>query len=141
MSGAAGASIQFADDVGFGRINELTRTIQLNRATATWDVLSHEISHMRFANGVGKWGTGTALSNFEINLMESIGYWGTYRTTGQMAELGSAFSQGALSTLRHQSTPAVRAALDRSYSVFGPGYVEDALRFNGLGLARRKVLP
>lgn len=137
-----GATVEFTDSVGLGMIDELSGTIKLNPANATWEVFSHEISHVRFSNAVGKWRTGQSLTNFEVNLMESIGYWGTYRRSGVLSDFyaGSSWSQSAISGLK-SGNAAARNSFNQSTRVFGQSYVEDALRFNGAGLAPRKSLP
>ena len=150
LSQRYGAKVSFDDTASFGRIDELTSTMHLNPKTATFDIVAHELSHVRFANAMGKWGTGKPLTNFEVNLMESIGYYGTYRkglASGlsrtdalSNASFGASFSQSAVSALRSGS-PAARSSLQRATQVFGRDYVEQALRFEGLGVAPRKPVP
>jgi hypothetical protein len=150
LSNRYGAKVSFDDTASFGRIDELTGTIHLNPGTATFDVVAHELSHVRFAQAMGKWGNGGRLTNFEVNLMESIGYYGTYRkgiASGlnhadalANSSFGPAFAQQAIQALRSGS-PAVQRSLQRAISVFGRDYVEQALRFQGLGIGPGKALP
>lgn len=132
------------------RSNERTGTIRLNPSTATFDVVAYELSHIRFAQAVGKWSNGKELTNFEINLMESIGYYGTYRKgiasglrhSGALLESssGPSFAQSAIQALRSRS-PGARTPLQRAIEVFGRDYVEQALRFRGLRIGPGKSIP
>jgi hypothetical protein len=150
LSSRYGAKVSFDSTASFGRIDELTGTIHLNPGTATFDVVAHELSHVRFAQAMGKWGTGKRLTNFEVNLMESIGYYGTYRkgiASGLChadalanSSFGPAFAQHAIQALRSGS-PAVQESLRRAIFAFGRDYVEQALRFQGLGIGPGKALP
>ena len=150
LSQRYGAKVVFDDAVSFGKIDELTGTIRLNPQSATFDVVAHELSHVRFSKAMGKWGTGKALTDFEVNLMESIGYWGTYRkglASGmshadalQKASFGPSFAQSAIQALR-SGAPAARASLERAVALYGRDYVEQALRFGGLGIKPGKSIP
>lgn len=145
-----GARIKFDSSASFGRIDELTGTIHLNPDTATFDILAHELSHVRFANALGKWKTGKELSNFEVNLMEAIGYWGTYNkgiscglTHSESISnslFGPAFAQQAIQALKSGS-PNVRNSFELAIKIYGREYVEQALRFRGLGMKASKDLP
>src|SRR5262249_27219850 len=96
---------------------------------------------------MGKWGTGQRLSNFELNLLEAIGYHETYleglaagvpRSTLLVdTQIGAPFAQGVNQALRSPS-PAVRQSLDRAIQIWGRDFVEDALRFQGQGLHPNK---
>ncbi|MCO5165161.1 MAG: DUF6531 domain-containing protein [Planctomycetes bacterium] len=144
------AKVVFDERAALGMTDELTRTIHLNPKAATWDIFAHEISHMRFATRMGKWGTGTPLSDFELNLMESIGYYGTYRSalgSGMRpsqaileANIGVPFSQSAINQLR-AGTPSTLASFERALRAYGRGYIERSLRFMGYGLNPRKPFP
>ncbi|MGE0761623.1 MAG: hypothetical protein AB7O38_31735 [Pirellulaceae bacterium] len=147
MARRFGAAVEFDENTLYGRIEERSGAIYLNAETATFDVLAHEVSHMRFARAMGKWGTGNSLTSFELNLMEAIGYWGTYRkalatsmssdVARLHASIGPAFAQSAIQAMRY-GWPQVRQSLDRAVSVFGRPYIESSLRFDGLGMSRRK---
>ncbi|MCO6457972.1 MAG: hypothetical protein J5I93_21930 [Pirellulaceae bacterium] len=150
LSQRYGARVVFDDAVPFGKIDELAGATRLNPHTATFDVVAHELSHVRFSQAMGKWGTGKALTNFEVNLMESIGYWGTYRkglASGLShadalanASFGPSFAQSAIQALRSGS-PAVPASLQRAIALYGRDYVEQALRFGGFGIRPGKSIP
>jgi hypothetical protein len=143
------ARISFDDTSPFGRIDEIRGTIHLNPATATYDVLAHELSHLRFAWTMGKWGNDLRLSNFEVNLMEAIGYYGTYRKGLSVglsvpdalanASLGPAMAQSAIQAIRSRS-PAAMLSLGKAVAFYGKLYVELALRFDGKGLGLHKLL-
>ncbi|MCA9130699.1 MAG: hypothetical protein KDB22_26610 [Planctomycetales bacterium] len=143
--------ILWDDAVSYGKIDEIAGTISLNPSTATFDVVAHELSHVRFAHAVGKW-RGQPLSNFELNLMEAIGYWGTYRKSriagsdhaAAMLDsgngLGAAMAQSAIQALRG-GNPAVIESLQKAIQFYGRDYVEAALRFAGAGIAPGKRIP
>ena len=135
----------------FGRIDELTKTVYLNPNTATWDVFSHEISHIRFSQAMGKWGSGAELTHFELNLMEAIGYYNSYQKAvasglspqAAMREvsLGPTYAQCANQAIKSGS-PEVQESLQKAVDLYGRDYVEEALRFNGSGISpRKRVLP
>lgn len=150
LSERLGARIRFDDSVMFGRIDELAGTITLNPKTATFDVLAHEISHVRFARFMGKWNTGQRLTNFEVNLMEAIGYHGTYRgalrsglsQTQALNEalIGPGFAQPAIQALRSGS-PRVLQSLNRARAVYGDDFIIMVLRFEGRGTTKAIPLP
>ena len=145
-----GAKVVFDEQMGLGRIDETTGTIHLNPDEATWTAFAHEISHVRFAAKMGRWKTGSRLTRFEENLMEAIGYWGTYRKAidsgmthaAAMMEmpLARTFAQAAISGI-HSGSPGVMASYRRAVEMYGNDYVEAALRFAGDGLKTRKEVP
>ena len=105
---------------------------------------------MRFYQAMGKWKTGEKLTNFELNLMEAIGYHETY-LEGQMfgvarrellvdTAISPAFTQPAVQAILRSDSPAVRASLERAINVWGRDFVEQALRNQGRGLHPRKLL-
>jgi hypothetical protein len=130
-------------------IDEVSGVIKLNSNTATYDVLAHEISHVNFSQVMGKWKTGEQLSNFELNLMESIGYCNNVRKSISLGvspnrafkeyELGAGFAQAAIQGLRSGS-PNVIKSYQRTVNYYGQNFVEDALRFNSKGLNDSKRL-
>jgi hypothetical protein len=135
-----GAKVVFDEGVAFGKIDELSKTIRLNPSTASWDVLSHELSHARFASNAGKWGTGSRLTSFEVNLMEAVGYTQTYRKAIGMgmspanalmeANIGGMFAQSAIQGIRSGAS-RVLSSLNRASDFYGRTYIEEALRFQG----------
>ena len=104
---------------------------------------------MRCAKAMGKWGAGVGLSNFEVNLMEAIGYYGTYRKSLASgltvadalanASLGPAMAQSAVQAIRSRS-PEVTASARKAIAFYGIQYVEAALRFAGKGIHPSKRL-
>lgn len=139
-----GVTVDWTEEVSFGKIDELTKTLQLNPQTASWDVLAHEISHIRFAYRLGKWGTGQKLTDFELNLMEAIGYWQTFRKGSSLGlppdqvlmdtYLGPRYAQGAnTSLLRNRPIdPGVLNSYRKAIDVYGEDLIKKALGFDML---------
>jgi hypothetical protein len=134
------ATMIFDEVAELGMIDELKGIVHLNKADATYDVLAHEISHVRFATQMGKWKTGQRLTNFEVNLMETIGWYTNYqkavKTGSSRAGAYQSFSPGpmwALDTIngiRSNSTSVINS-LEKAKSLYGKEFIEKALRFDG----------
>ncbi|WNO11314.1 hypothetical protein [Teredinibacter sp. KSP-S5-2] len=145
------AEVRFVgDEVSFGMIDELSGVIKLNPKTATFDVLAHEVSHVNFSRVMGKWKTGTELSPFELNLMESVGYYNNvrkainsgYSPAAAFDEfgVGAIFAQPAVQALKSGS-PKVLSSYTKAVDYYGADFIESALRFGGRGLSPNKKLP
>jgi RHS repeat-associated protein len=146
-----GVKIKFSDEISYGMSDERIGTMILNPEMATLDVIAHEVSHIRFANAMGKWNNGQSLSNFEINLMEAIGYYGSYRkaiSSGMSKELAlidtslgwDFFAKGAMSAIKSDS-PNVMSSLKKAIHLYGIEYVEAALRFEDKAIKSTKKIP
>lgn len=150
MARQHGVRFEFTTEVSFGYADEVSGVIRLNPNTATWTVLNHEVSHVHFYQAMGKWMNGQKLTNFELNLMESIGYHETYlegkmfgvakSTLLEDTAFGAAFSRPAVQAIIRSNSPAVSASLEKGIRAWGRDFVEDALRCQGRGLHPRKQL-